>query len=69
MADWWQANTWTGDDTGDAQQQRRLEELEDKVQALERTGFCGDKQEICSVKDKPFYCQASVVANPFLLPV
>ena len=54
MADWWQANTWTGDDTGnwrepsraansaeqrgDAQQhQRRLEELEDKVQKLERT--------------------------------
>ena len=27
--------------------------------------FCGDKQEIRSVKDKPFYCQSSVGTIPF----
>ena len=31
--------------------------------------FCGDKQEIRSVKHEPFYCQSSVGTIPFLLPV
>ena len=29
--------------------------------------FCGDKQEIRSVKDKPFYCQSFYSCRVFLL--